>query len=1167
VTLMPVELQDRFNLDKARVFLNGTQALIRLCLMQSELDRRAGLRTAGYVTGYRGSPLGGLDQQFPRAKAELDAVDVVFEPALNEDLAATAIWGAQQAELRGEGRFDGVFCMWYGKGPGVDRSGDVFRHANLAGTSAHGGAIALMGDDHTCESSTTAHQSEFALMDAMIPVLNPANIHEIIEYGLHAWALSRYAGVWCGLKCVKDNIESTASVDAGLDQFSQIIPQDGQLPAEGLNIRTHDHPAVQEARLHQHKQKAVLAYARANQLDRIIIRAGAQAKLGIVSTGKSYMDTLQALEELGIDENNGADYGLSLYKVAMPWPLEPEGIREFAEGLELIIVVEEKRGLIEEQLKSILYGSANPPTIIGKQDENSQTLFQAEAALNPVQISAAIAERLARFNPPAEIHTQSGQLNDRLNQERAVLAIERKPYFCAGCPHNSSTVIPQGARAYAGIGCHWMVQFMDRSTEGYTHMGGEGANWIGESRFSNREHIFQNIGDGTFNHSGLMAIRAAIASNTHMTFKLLYNDAVAMTGGQLNDGGLTMYDIVRMVVAAGAAKTSVVSDQPEKIEKGLLPNGVLVDHRDNIIRVQKNLAAKTGVTVLIYEQTCASEKRRRRKRGTMPESPKRVFINDAVCEGCGDCGVQSNCVAIVPLETELGRKRQIDQSTCNMDLSCVNGFCPSFVTITGGQLRQPEIRQEPIPSPPEPASKADLHGCYAIALTGIGGSGVVTVGAILGMAAHVEGRGCGIVDMAGLAQKGGAVVSHIKLAPAPEDITAIRIAPGGADLLLGCDLLVSSSEPTIKILNTQNCRAVVNTYQKMPGAFTKEPDLNLPVNLMQQRLVASLGEDAVSFVDATDIAAKLLGDSIAANMFVLGVAYQKGWIPLSIEALNKAIELNGVAVEFNQSALQWGRLWVADSAMVEQRSNQLGSSNDNTEPQTDTGQSELTRIIEHRVDLLTHYQNPAYAQAFRHLVERVNSVDPDAQKRLTMAVARGASKLRAYKDEYEVSRLYASEEFTNKLAAQFVGDFRVSVQLAPPLLARRDPVSGKVRKREFGKWIFRLFPQLAKLKILRGTVVDPFGWTHERKAERRLIVDYEALIGKIAGSIDEVNYGVAVELAELPQSIRGFGHVKMHNIEQFAVRQDQLLRSLYTSPGKPDDPDPGAGSEKQSAVA
>ncbi|MBO6638218.1 MAG: indolepyruvate ferredoxin oxidoreductase family protein [Roseitalea sp.] len=1143
MTLHPTDLNDKYDVTKDRVFITGTQAIVRLCLMQAERDRAAGLNTAGYVTGYRGSPLGGLDQQFPRARRQLDAANVVFEPALNEDLAATAIWGAQQAEMRGEGAYDGVFSIWYGKGPGVDRSGDVLRHANLAGTSRHGGVLVMMGDDHTCESSTTSHQSEYALVDAMIPILNPANVGEVMEYGLHGWALSRYAGVWCGLKCVKDTIESTASIDAAPNRFASVLPADHTLPEDGLNIRTGDTPQIQEARLHQHKIAAAQAFARANGIDRVAFGDTATAQIGIVSTGKSYMDVLQALFELGIDEARARDLGLAVYKVGMSWPLEPQGIAAFAAGLDHIIVVEEKRGLIEDQLRAQLYGEPHAPSIIGKKDEAGNTLFQAEAALNPMQIAVAIGKRVAKHAADRELSARSERLSAMLAEEREELGVERKPYFCAGCPHNSSTVLPDGARGYAGIGCHWMAQFMDREVDGYTHMGGEGANWIGESKFSKRSHVFQNLGDGTYNHSGLMALRAAVGSRTNITFKILYNDAVAMTGGQTHDGGMTVRDIAAEVVAAGATKLALVSEDPDRHSLGDYPKGTTLSHRDDVLDVQEELAAIPGVTVMLYDQTCAAEKRRRRKRGKIEDPAKRLFINEAVCEGCGDCGVQSNCVALVPVETEFGRKRQIDQSSCNKDYSCVKGFCPSFVSIEGGQLRKPEAADLAVPTLPEPGSKVALDDPYAIILAGVGGTGVVTIGALLGMAAHLEGRGCGIIDMAGLAQKGGAVTSHIKLAANPEDIGAIRIAPGGADLVLGCDVLVSAGEPLLRLVDKSRSRIVANTNEIMTGDFARDPDFRLPTDLMGRRLKKAVEPDAAHFVNATKLAEALLGDAIGGNLFTLGAAYQLGLIPLGEAAILKAIELNGVAVPFNTNAFQLGRWWVHDRAAVEALLPQ-------SEAAKPVAEQSLQELIDRRAGVLTDYQNAAYAERYMRTVEKIRQVDGDGP--LSVAVAKYLFKLMAYKDEYEVARLYTDGRFTADLQSRFEGDFKVVLHLAPPLLARRDKTTGHLLKREFGPWMLKMFGVLARFRRLRGTPFDIFGYTAERRMERRLISEYEALIDTIASVHETADKNIALQLAVLPEDIRGFGHVKQANVDKVAKRKADLMARLKNQSSPPD---------------
>lgn len=1133
MTLMPVDLNDKFDLTKKKIFITGTQALIRLCLAQHYLDKKAGLNTAGYVTGYRGSPLGALDGQFPTAQQQLDAAHVIYEPAVNEDIAATALWGAQQAEMRGDGVYDGVFGMWYGKGPGADRSGDVFRHANLAGSSKHGGVIALMGDDHTCESSTTCHQSEYAFKDAMMPILNPANVSEILEYGLHGWAMSRFAGVWVGLKCVKDNIESTASLWTDPDAFVSITP-DYDMPDGGLNIRPGDTPQAQETRLHRHKVAAAQAYARANKLDKVIWPGGETPRIGIVTTGKSYMDVLSALEVLGIDEARARDLGIALYKVAMTWPLEPEGMTAFASGLEQVIVVEEKRGLMEEQMRGLLYGHPDAPkSIIGKKDEDGATLFPAELALNPLQVAVALGARA----DDAAIEAVARKVDADLNKEREALGLSRSMYFCAGCPHNSSTVIPDGTRSYAGIGCSWMAQKMDRNVDGYTHMGAEGANWIGESKFSKRRHVFQTIGDGTYNHSGLLAIRAAVATGTNITYKILFNDTVAMTGGQDLEGDLDPFKIAAEVKAAGITQLAFVTDRPELYSKLQFPPGTTVNHRDDIISVQKDLANREGCTVLLYEQTCAAEKRRRRKRGTMEDPAKRLFINPRVCEGCGDCGVQSNCVAITPLETEFGRKRQIDQSSCNKDYSCAKGFCPSFVTVEGGKLRQPRAAEGPLPELTEPQDKASLDQPFGIVLAGVGGTGVITVGALLAMAAHLEGKGCGVIDMLGMAQKGGAVSSHIMLAAKPDDITAIRIAPGRADLILGCDLVVTAGEQMLELVGSPRGQIVVNTHETMTGDFTRNADFSLPSKRMWARIRQAVGEHHAHFVNATRIARALMGNTIAANLFLLGVAYQKGLVPLSAEAIEKAIELNGVAVPFNVQSFTWGRLWVQDETLVMERA---GAGLGEIKPPEKT----LDALIAHRTQDLTDYQDAAYANRYIALMDRVAAADPDKDKTFTRAVAHNAYKLMAYKDEYEVARLYSNGTFRKALTEQFEGDFKLKLHLAPPLLSPLDPETGRPRKQVYGPWILTAMSILARMKRLRGTWLDIFARTEERKLERALIDDYFAQIDTLTAALPENDYATAVALAELPREIRGFGHVKKKSVKMYRQKRKSLEQKL-----------------------
>ena len=887
MTLRRVSLDDKYDLTKSPVFVTGYQALIRLCLMQKERDRLAGLNTAGYISGYRGSPLGGLDQQFMRAKRFLAPNDIVFQGGLNEDLAATALWGTQAAELRGEGKFDGVFGIWYGKGPGVDRTGDVFRHANFAGSSKHGGVLALMGDDHTAESSTTAHQSEYHFVDVMIPILNPAGVQEIIDYGLYGFAMSRYCGTWSALKCMHETVESTAVIDGSLDRVKIVIPEDFTMPPDGLNIRLRDTILGQEARLYDYKRDAMLAFIRANKLNRIITSGGSDPKIGIMTTGKAYLDVRQALDELGIDEVRCNELGLRILKIGCPWPIPRDELVEFAKGLDLIIVVEEKRSLLEVQVREELYGTANQPICIGKKDERGDWLFPMKGALDPNEVAITIGDRLlARRNDDAIAMKVS-----RLKQAQHALAelqevAARTPYFCSGCPHNSSTVVPEGMRAYAGIGCHFMAQWMDRNTLGYTHMGGEGANWIGEAPFSTRNHVFQNLGDGTYTHSGSMAIRAAIASGTNITYKILYNDAVAMTGGQAAEGSLTVPQIAQQVAAEGVKRIAVVSDDPRKYPSGIdWPTGITFHQRDDLNEVQTEFAGVPGTSVLIYDQTCAAEKRRRRKRGAFPDPDKRVIINELVCEGCGDCGVKSNCVSVQPLQTEWGRKRTIDQSSCNKDYSCVKGFCPSFVTVHGGKPKRgtavAEGEQRALPDPILPK----IGEPFGIIVTGIGGTGIVTIGGVLGMAAHLEGKGVGIIDMAGLAQKGGAVYSHIRIANKPEDIHAIRLAAGGADLVLGGDIVVAGNKKVLAAVKHGSTKMMINTAEFLPGDFTRNADFSLPIERLKRAIVAAAGSDNVSFVDATRLATALLGNSIAANIFLVGYALQKGALPLSAASI------------------------------------------------------------------------------------------------------------------------------------------------------------------------------------------------------------------------------------------------------------------------------------------
>ncbi len=1192
--LAPVELDDKYTRERGRVFLTGIQALVRLVLTQRRRDLAAGHHTAGYISGYRGSPLGGLDLQLDRAKTHLEQHRVVFQPGVNEDIAATACWGTQQAGLDGEGAYDGVFCLWYGKGPGVDRSGDALRHANLAGTSRLGGVVALLGDDHTCESSTTAHHSEYAMVDASIPVLNPAGVQEILDYGLHAFALSRYSGGWAALKCIHDTVEAAASVEIDPERVEIVIPDDPVVPPEGLGIRWPDTPQAQEKRLYEQKLEAVKAFCRANRLDRAVWDSD-RAWFGVATTGKSYLDVRQAFEDLGLDEAAARRIGIRLYKVAMPFPLEPEGARRFAEGLDTVLVVEEKRALIETQLKDVLYATPGAPSILGKLDEAGRLLFPAAGRLDTNHIAVEIGRRILARSAILD------GLAERVATLEAIVtggapdtaALVRTPYFCPGCPHNTSTRVPEGSRALAGIGCHYLAQFMDRSTARYTHMGGEGASWIGEARFSKRGHVFQNIGDGTYFHSGLLSIRAAIAAGVNVTFKILYNDAVAMTGGQPMDGPLTVPIITRQMQAEGVRRIVVVTDEPEKYgtRSGLAP-GAAVHHRRELDAVQRMLRDIAGVTVLVYDQTCAAEKRRRRKRGKFPDPPRRAFINPAVCEGCGDCGVKSNCVAVVPLETEFGRKRAIDQSACNKDFSCIEGFCPSFVTVHGGRLRKgagASRADDPPPLPPEPSLPALDRPCEII-VTGVGGTGVITIGALLGMAAHLESKGCSVLDQTGLAQKGGAVVSHVRIAAHPDDITTTRIANGAADLVLGCDVVVTAGADTRATMRTGRTAVVVNTQEIMTGDFTRDADLLFPADALMHGIERAAGARQVDRIDATRIATALTGDAIATNMFMLGYAWQKGRIPLSAAAIRRAIELNGVAIESNLSAFDWGRRTAADRDAVVGRAGlgvdvpppgRIGpgvdsgidpGNNSGIGPVVDSGINPginpgidvasprrpegLEAVVERRAAFLVQYQDAAYAARYRALVEQVREAErarAKGMRGLAEAVARGYFKLLAYKDEYEVARLHAAPEFRRRIEATFEGDYSLEFHLAPPLLARRDPADGGApRKSGYGPWMMRVFEVLARMRRLRGTGFDPFGYTRERRRERRLIGRYEEVVSSLLDALDHANHAVAVEIASLPERIRGFGHIKARSIDEAERRETELLERFGAAVDPPE---------------
>ncbi len=1145
MAFLAVSLDDKYALEEGRIFVTGTQALVRLPMVQRWRDRAAGLDTAGLVTGYRGSPLGGIDQAFGQARGFVDAAEIRFQAGLNEDIAATAVLGTQQINLMEKARKQGVFSMWYGKGPGVDRSGDAFRHGNLAGSAPHGGVLLLAGDDHTCKSSTTSHQSEYALMDAMIPVLNPAGVQEILDFGLHGWALSRYSGCWTALKLIAETVDSSASIMVGHDRVAFHAPTDFEMPAGGLGIRWPDTPQEQERRLHNFKLPAALAFARANRLDRVTL-GGPRRRLGIITTGKSYLDVRQAFDELGISEKRAIELGLSIYKVGMVWPLEPEGILAFAAGLEELLIVEEKRPLLEGQVKDILFNmpADRRPRVYGKRDGENRIVLPAHDDLTAVQIARAIAARILPWLEDKDLVERIGKLSDVDGPKLASLApVQRTPYFCSGCPHNTSTRVPEGSRALAGIGCHWMSQAMDRNTATYTHMGGEGANWIGQAPYVSTRHVFQNLGDGTYFHSGLLAIRAAVAAGVNITYKILFNDATAMTGGQRHDGTLNPQRITHQIRAEGVERIAVVSDDIEKYggQEAFAAN-VSIHHRDELDAVQRELREIEGVSAIVYDQTCAAEKRRRRKRDPKPRVERHVIINELVCEGCGDCSKKSNCLSVTPIDTEFGRKRRIDQSSCNEDFSCVKGFCPSFVTVEGVKPRRPKnadpkmIAARPITEP----APFEIAGPWNVLVTGVGGTGVITIGAILAMAAHLEGKGCSTLDMAGMAQKGGPVTTHLRFAPTQNELHAVRISSRAADVVLGCDLVVAAGREALGVMGHGRTRVVLNSEETITGAFIRDPNFRVQGLGLASVIKDVAGAAQVEAIAATRTATQLLGDSIGTNLFMVGYAWQRGVIPLSSASIDRAIELNGAAVEMNRTAFRLGRLAAAEPAFVEgllpksQAGSPLGHR---------VASQSLDEMVRRRKSFLEAYQNARYAAEYEAFVDRVRSREKavvGAEGKLSEAVARYLFKLMAYKDEYEVARLYSDGPFRRQLAETFEGTGKLTFHLSPPLLAKRDPNTGEPAKLTFGPWMLTAFGVLAKLKGLRGTKLDLFGYSSERRAERALIVEYRDRIEWVMSVLTPDSHVTAVAIAEVPEEIRGFGHVKEGDLAEAQARWAEL---------------------------
>ena len=1154
-----ITLDDKYTLDRGRAFMSGVQALVRLPMLQRQRDRAAGLDTAGFISGYRGSPLGTYDQSLWAAKKHLAEHRIVFQPGVNEELAATAVWGTQQLDLFPQTkRHDGVFGIWYGKGPGVDRCIDVFKHANMAGTARHGGVLAIAGDDHIAKSSTAAHQSDHVFKACGMPVFFPSTVQEILDHGLHAIALSRYAGVWSGMKTIQEVVESSSSVSVDPDRVDILLPEDFQMPPGGLHIRWPDAPLEQEARLMDHKWYAALAYIRANRLNHNVVE-GPNDRFGLIASGKAYNDLRQALHDLGLDDDTCRALGVRVHKVGVVWPLEASITRRFAQGLQEILVVEEKRQMIEYQLKEELYNwrADVRPNVLGKFDEpdgdqsggewsmpnpSQNWLLRAKADLTPSIIARAVARRLKRLGVPADV---AARMDERLRvidaREQALAAQaktpvgERTPWFCSGCPHNTSTRVPEGSRALAGIGCHYMATWMDRDTVTFSQMGGEGVAWVGQAPFTTDAHVFANLGDGTYFHSGLLAIRQSIASGVNITYKILYNDAVAMTGGQRvgeRPEGHSVPQIMQTLVAEGVSKLVIVTDDPAKYAGVALSPGVTVHHRDELDAIQRQFRALKGTTAIIYDQTCATEKRRRRKRGLMADPAKRVVINEAVCEGCGDCSVQSNCLSVEPVETEFGRKRRINQNSCNKDFSCVKGFCPSFVTVEGGQLRKPQRQKKgdlaALPPLPEPALPV-AESAWGIVVAGVGGTGVITIGQILGMAAHLEGKGVVTQDAAGLAQKGGATWSHIQIANRPEAIFTTKVDTAQADLVIACDPLVAAQRPTLATMQPGRTWVALNRHGAPTASLVRNPDWQFPEAGCDSALEQAVGAQGLGAFDAEQAATELLGDSIYANPLLLGYAWQHGRIPLGCAAILRAMELNGVQVAANQAAFEWGRRCAHDpsgvrSLFAAQKVIQI------------VRRPSLDETIARRTEFLSAYQNAAYAEQYRAFVARVREAEtPLSSTRLTEAVAQGLFKLMAYKDEYEVARLHADAAFAAKIGEMFEGEVKLVHHFAPPILGKTD-AQGRPVKQAFGPWMHKALPWLAKLKFLRGTAFDPFGRTEERRTERALIQQYRASVEALLARLSKERLDTAVEIARLPLEIRGFGHVKAANLEKVQAK-------------------------------
>jgi indolepyruvate ferredoxin oxidoreductase len=1125
-------LEDRWEKAGETLLLTGIQALVRLPLVRHQLDQAMGWNTAGYISGYRGSPLGTYDLQLQKQAKRLAEANVVVRPALNEDLAATAIWGTQQIALYGAQKFDGVFGIWYGKGPGVDRSGDALRHANSAGTAPRGGVLALAGDDPSCKSSTITSGCEYSFMDVEMPVLDPAGVTEILDYGLKALDMSRFAGLWVGMKCVAETMDGAGTVLVDPAAYSSVLPE-FSFPPDGVHIRLRDHAIPQEQRLRQVKLPAALAFARANGLNQIVVDSP-RARFGIAARGRGYATLRQALHDAGITDEIARMGGLRIWKVGLAWPLDATGAREFARGLEEIMVVEDRRPVIEPQLRDALYHEATRPRITGKRDEQGNRLLSDLTELDTGAVLRALAARLPEALQTEQLKARIAQL-DALAGLQPAPVHDRTPHFCPGCPHNTSTRVPEGSHAMAGIGCHTLAIYMDRQTDLFTHMGAEGMPWLGMAPFVSEKHMFVNIGDGTYAHSGALAIRQAIAAGANMTYKILVNSAVAMTGGQVPEGELGVPEIAAQMAAEGAAKIVVVSDDPARHQGDeRMPKGIAYHHRRDLDAVQRELREIPGVTVLIYDQQCATERRRKRKRGTQAAAVKRVAINPRVCEDCGDCSRTSNCLAVEPIETEFGRKRAIDQSACNQDLSCVEGFCPSFITLVGAEPVKKPVPQlgDALPDPVLPDARAD-EPAFNILLAGVGGQGVTALSAILGMAAHLEGRPSRSVDMLGLAQKGGGVFAQLRIGragAAPETIEAPRIGMGQADLLLSADMVVAQGRTARPLLGADRTVAVLNADLQPTAQFV----LNTATRYDRDGMLASVRSACREVITVPGVQAveEALGDLIYLNVWLLGIAYQRGLVPLSSEAINRALELNGAQIERNKAAFALGRAAaLAPPAPVR--------------PEEEA----LDALIARRIADLTDYQNAAYARDYADFVAKVRVAeqrDANGAERLTRAVATQLYRLMAYKDEYEVARLHSLPDWQASLAAHFTGTQRVELNLAPPILAKPDPVTGVPRKMVFGPWMLKAMGLLRHGKLLRGTGLDPFGRTEERRMERALIAEYRAGIERLLELLSPETHARICDWAEAAAGFKGYGHIKTRNVATTRARMAELETAVLS---------------------